>query len=323
MPQPGADPGAPEECKGGEMDRYRNILLYVDPAKGAEAAYAEALRFCRASGAKLRLLAVVPELSVYLRYPQFSYPSLAETLGAEAQGGVAELAARAREAGVDVSTNVRHGKPFLEITREAMAEGADLVMLTAEQDGALRRSTSTAMHLFRVCPRPVLAVRPDHPSPFGRILAAVDTSALEPLEKQLNEAILTEALTLAELDGARLDVLHAWSGESARSVAIHSLRDEIRAAAQASLMESIRPHGLPADHVHLVEGDPAEAITEFVERHAVDLLVMGTIVRTGVAGLLIGNTAENALSKAGCSVLALKPAGFQSPVAEDAPATER
>jgi len=46
----------------------------------------------------------------------------------------------------------------------------------------------------------------------------------------------------------------------------------------------------------------------------VDLIVMGTLARAGVEGLLIGNTAEKILSRIDCSVLALKPEGFVSPI---------
>jgi nucleotide-binding universal stress UspA family protein len=41
-----------------------------------------------------------------------------------------------------------------------------------------------------------------------------------------------------------------------------------------------------------------------------DLVVMGTVARTGIAGLLIGNTADTILEQLRCSVLALKPPGF-------------
>jgi hypothetical protein len=41
---------------------------------------------------------------------------------------------------------------------------------------------------------------------------------------------------------------------------------------------------------------------------------MGTVARTGIAGLLIGNTAEAILEQVQCSVLAVKPPGFVSPV---------
>jgi nucleotide-binding universal stress UspA family protein len=41
---------------------------------------------------------------------------------------------------------------------------------------------------------------------------------------------------------------------------------------------------------------------------------MGTVCHTGVAGLIIGNTAEKVLNKVDCSVLTVKPEGFVTPV---------
>jgi universal stress protein E len=45
-----------------------------------------------------------------------------------------------------------------------------------------------------------------------------------------------------------------------------------------------------------------------------DLVVMGTIARTGISGLIIGNTAESILDQLTCSVLAIKPPGFSTPL---------
>jgi nucleotide-binding universal stress UspA family protein len=42
---------------------------------------------------------------------------------------------------------------------------------------------------------------------------------------------------------------------------------------------------------------------------------MGTVARTGIAGWITGNTAEKVLGVANCSVLAIKPPDFLSPVA--------
>ena len=50
----------------------------------------------------------------------------------------------------------------------------------------------------------------------------------------------------------------------------------------------------------------------------IDLVVMGTVARAGIAGMLIGNTAERVLRKLPCSVLTVKPDGFVSPVRLDA-----
>ena len=41
---------------------------------------------------------------------------------------------------------------------------------------------------------------------------------------------------------------------------------------------------------------------------------MGTMSRGGVAGLLVGNTAERLLDKVECSLLTIKPEDFVSPV---------
>jgi nucleotide-binding universal stress UspA family protein len=52
-----------------------------------------------------------------------------------------------------------------------------------------------------------------------------------------------------------------------------------------------------------------------VRKRKIDLLVMGTICRTGIPGFIIGNTAEKVLDTINCSVLTVKPVGFVSPVA--------
>ena len=55
-------------------------------------------------------------------------------------------------------------------------------------------------------------------------------------------------------------------------------------------------------------------IRSVVEQVEADLLVMGTVCRTNVAGFLIGNTAESVVGDVDCSLLALKPEGFVTPV---------
>ena len=66
--------------------------------------------------------------------------------------------------------------------------------------------------------------------------------------------------------------------------------------------------------VHLLKGEAGRVIPELVEKKRADLIVMGTLSRTGVAGFLIGNTAEKILNKVDCAVLAVKPDEFVTPV---------
>ena len=65
-----------------------------------------------------------------------------------------------------------------------------------------------------------------------------------------------------------------------------------------------------------VAARPRAAISSVAQGIGADLLVMGTVCRTGFTGFMIGNTAERVLTEVGCSVLTLKPSGFRSPITE-------
>jgi universal stress protein E len=71
---------------------------------------------------------------------------------------------------------------------------------------------------------------------------------------------------------------------------------------------------VPVGPWHLLKGEPGDVIAEFAEAKKADLIVMGTVGRTGLAGFIVGNTAETILGAVRCSVIAVKPEGFQSPV---------
>ena len=66
--------------------------------------------------------------------------------------------------------------------------------------------------------------------------------------------------------------------------------------------------------IHFETERPDLAIPKYVATHKVDLLVMGTIGRTGIPGLIVGNTAERLLPQIPCSVIAIKPDGFETPI---------
>jgi len=54
-------------------------------------------------------------------------------------------------------------------------------------------------------------------------------------------------------------------------------------------------------------GPPGERIAAAAAKHGVDLIVMGTQGRTGLARLLLGSVAEYVLRHAPCPVLTIKP----------------
>lgn len=66
--------------------------------------------------------------------------------------------------------------------------------------------------------------------------------------------------------------------------------------------------------IHLVNGWARKEIPALIKKIKADLVVMGTMARTGIPGFIMGNTAETILNQINCSVLAIKPPGFITPV---------
>lgn len=64
--------------------------------------------------------------------------------------------------------------------------------------------------------------------------------------------------------------------------------------------------------VHLLKGEAKSLIPALARDKQAELIVMGTVCRTGVAALFVGNTAEKVLQQADSSVLTVKPDGFVS-----------
>ena len=68
---------------------------------------------------------------------------------------------------------------------------------------------------------------------------------------------------------------------------------------------------------HLQSDKPVDAILKAVELQKVQLLVMGTVGRSGIKGFFVGNTADCVLSDVPCSVLAVKSREFVCPISLD------
>ncbi len=66
--------------------------------------------------------------------------------------------------------------------------------------------------------------------------------------------------------------------------------------------------------IQLLKGEPRVLIPELAQQERINLIVMGTVCRTGIPGFLIGNTAESVLHQVDTSVLTVKPEGFVTPV---------
>ncbi|MDZ7847449.1 MAG: universal stress protein [Owenweeksia sp.] len=62
----------------------------------------------------------------------------------------------------------------------------------------------------------------------------------------------------------------------------------------------IKESGIGGDiRIHHLKGHPVDLIPNFIKENEIDILVMGTLARTGISGFIMGNTAENILQELG------------------------
>ena len=304
------------------MRIFKNILVIVNPHKDVPSALRLATELAALQGARLTLLDIIGDKSPEPCHDARPLETAMCDSSLERKARIECLAEAAGDAGM-ADIKVLTGIPSIEIIKQVLRGNQDLLIKPAEMP--VNRFTlpgSTDMHLLRKCPAPVWLVRPTHRKKVRRIMAAVDPD-LKDLNTKLNPLILELATSLAAREQAELHAVSVWSLN--REVELHTrarlikpglLIDDLQKTYKRWLKLLVDPYRQRGDefHVHLVKGKVSDAIPAEARNRHIDVIVMGTVGRIGIPGFFIGNTAERILARVNCSVLAVKPEGFVSPV---------
>lgn len=307
------------------MKRFKNIVVSVDSRVDDHPALRWAALLAEHNGAQLKIVDVLPEFPWHVRLALRDAEHMTELLLLEKQQRLDALAGELRQKGLEVTARALRGQASVEITREVLRGGHDLVVRVTKGPHSRRSGFigTTSFGLLRKCPCPVWIVKPEAEPRFAHVLGAIDPTVEDETHRQLNRDIIELTQSVAASENARYSILHVWSvyGEQllAPRMRMEDFDDMEKAAQQSiekALDQALARHRLNVrdENVHVVHGEPAYAIPQFVAEQNVDLLVMGTVGRSGISGLIMGNTAEMILGRVDCAVLALKPDAFVSPV---------
>lgn len=320
------------------MKRFKNILMVCDDQGLHDAMIGRAIWLAKANEARITLVDVVDAAPGDLTRKFAALPG-ARSYDFEYEvlelhrARLAEVGGAFRAEKIETTELVLQGTPFIEIIKQVLRAGHDLVIKGVDQPADTNSLffSSTHLHLLRKCPSPVWIIKKSRRRQYARVLAAVDPDPADPGRNALNRLIMDLATSLSATDGSELHVLNAWGFEeetTLRHSAFIKIPDEDldalieeerkRSAERLSqLMENYpadESASGPARQIHLVKGNAPQVIPEFARKRRVELIVMGTVARTGISGLFIGNTAESILNQIECSILAVKPPGFETPV---------
>jgi universal stress protein E len=195
------------------------------------------------------------------------------------------------------------------IIHAASSVGADLIIKTSDNGSSIPKALRTPddWNLLRQAEVPVLLTQPGAWSPQPAIVAAVDV--YDPGHDDLNARILASAQQLTHQLNGELHLvsifpsLNNWQDEFTSIQSYTQLRRDVEQETLEELAAFSRQEKVNIYKAHAVEGSAADGMRNLIGLLGADLMVLGTKARTGVTGILLGNTAEKLLHEVACDVL--------------------
>ena len=200
--------------------------------------------------------------------------------------------------------------PHQTVIAVQQAEGCALVIKQHRRDSLLKKAflTPEDWKLLRYCPCPVLMVKNDQPWTGRAILAAVDVGNSDSEHQTLHTGIVGHASDIARLCQGELHVLSAPPSPMLSAAdPTFQLKETIEQRYREACRRFQDEYEVPDSHLHIQEGPADVLIPKTAHALNAAVTVIGTVARTGLAGALMGNTAEVVLDSLESDVLVLKP----------------
>ncbi|MFC3094362.1 hypothetical protein DRW07_14260 [Alteromonas sediminis] len=234
---------------------------------------------------------------------------------------------------LSINVEISFGKLYLQAIRYTLKNPVSIVIKSAEDPTWMDSIfDSDDMHLMRKCPVPTWLINTGRHQTPGQVVVALDFKAPEEegAISEFNRQLLDLTLTFVAKTASSITLIHACADSLADFASIWAddpetmqqqitqqekvtKRAAMKQAHQYLLDKQILP--TPVIKTRLIDGHPEESVAAFVKANNTDMLVLGSLGRTGIKGLFMGNTAESILQQIHCSVITAKPQGFESPIA--------
>jgi nucleotide-binding universal stress UspA family protein len=296
------------------MDNFQKLFVAIDFSSGSDEALRRAHERAASTGAQLTVCHIVPnELRSNLLFPQISklaalkFPLEVKHIAEATVARVAEITGRTTE---EFNLIIDDGTPSALILTNAEQWFADLIIVGSrgQTDAQDIRLGSVTESIIRHAHCPVLIVRPAQRT--RRIIAGTDFSdpALPAVKASADEA---------ERVHGELTVVHSldlvWApaaypamafGGAPFNISPNQIQELQRIATQR-LEESLQQLNISGNTL-VTTGPAGTALIEVASEKKADLIVVGTVGRTGLRRALLGSVAETVAKEAPCSVLIVR-----------------
>ncbi|MBT8139936.1 MAG: universal stress protein [Gammaproteobacteria bacterium] len=261
-----------------------NIMAVLNPTIEEQPAFERALVSAEMTGAGLLL---------YICLNDSCGNGGQQNITASYREKLEALAERAKTRKVDASIDIDWDDNWREqVVVAAQRNKADLIIKHSVDHGDVKRAKhSTAdWTLLRQSKCPVLMIKNHTQWESRRVLAAVVDKPIDAAHEKLNQQVI----------GFTNDFAETYQSEAHFVVAFQDKNHEPDAADIASRCK------VEADRVHVLHGQTDVVITNIASEIKADLIVIGSVGRTGIKATVVGNTSERLLDHTNCDVLVLK-----------------
>lgn len=294
------------------MKVLEKVLVAVDFGANTDSVVASATRIAKTFGSEIHLLHVLP-------VAEETIPEFDEMMERQAQqqavARLKEIRSRLDESEVwTAEEQIAQGTPFNEIMRVADDLDANVILVgsrneTHANEYGLGKPTgllgTTAERLCRKASKPVWVVGSESETPGRSILCPVDFSS--PSRRALKNAI-----HLARRFDVELIVLHVIRPLFAvpgLGTSDENDMQESHVKLQTSKFERFLGdfdfHNVRWSRV-LRQGVPEDEIVAAAAEFSVDLMIMGSVGRTGLSRILLGSVASKVARRLPCSMVMMK-----------------
>lgn len=273
---------------------FRHLFVIIDPTQEEQPALKRAHTLAQARGGHIHAYCCVYHSSGGMRQSETRQHTLDK---------LNKLLEPLASDNVSVRAEVDWAERWYEAAVVACARiGAQLVLKSnypGEQKARL--ATRGDYYILRNSPSPVLMASTKSEGIYKAALAALALEDNDRKHELLNSRVISATHQIASATTER-HVVSALEGTPNIAQILRISEDQD--AHKLSNEQLVSEHfGVSPANVHIDYGPAKAVIVETIERLNIDLLVMGTIARSGISGAIVGNTCEKVLNAVEIDVL--------------------
>jgi len=281
------------------MKLLEKILVATDFERASKDALQMAFVLAKEFHSEIILAHVIPEIK--------NYQIVRSKIRKEVKEKLKQLETNLESKGIaSVEIIVRFGIPFERIIEHADELDVNLIVMGSGGKEKKYQLGMTAERVMTYGDKPLLIVKQGHRTHIKNIVCPVDLSAT-------SRRALKNAIHLSKTFHARLTVLTVFEPLLSTYFGVGQTPGESKEKAFVKRQQQQFDRFIQGFHLENLDwkktirrGKPHQEILRAIDETKSDLLVMGSLGKTGLSRMLIGSTTEKVVREMPCSVIILK-----------------